>query len=224
MDKQLKLFAALFIGIPVILWLVFSLFAIPAFKTKFATDSYTIATKIETIAKFSNGERMYSPIFHYTIQDKNYIHTTNSSTSNKSFSNKIYYNSKNPNICISEFELITFYTSVIILAIISIPMMWIGFKVLNVALFKIKKFKKLTQRGKLIKNLPCKIIPANITFNDQKGYYIEIEYEIQGGNILNLKSEVKFNKYPDNQTTAELLIDPLDAKNYFIDFNINLQH
>ena len=47
-----------------------------------------------------------------------------------------------------------------------------------------------------------------------QGYVVEVEY-----NGLKLKSELKY-QIDIRRNTADLLIDPLDAKNYFIDFDI----
>lgn len=82
---------------------------------------------------------------------------------------------------------------------------------------KIKNLEKLSTTGVLIKNLEYKIKMSD------KGYQkcIEVEYTTSSGEKIALLSEGKFNEILVSKNgTADLLIDPNDTTNYFIDFEI----
>ena len=190
-------------------------------KTKINSDTYTMASRVEISSywsKSSSGStlRMYSPVFFYNVDGKEYSCSTGSASSVKPSleGNKIFYNSKNPKSCISEYDFKQNCISVGIFFIVALPGFIIGLFVLLKAIAKSNKNKDLAQHGQLIKDIPCKIVPSNITYNGSKGYIIELEYE---GNKL--KSETKFD-IDIRRTTADLLIDPLNHKNYFIGFDI----
>ena len=84
-----------------------------------------------------------------------------------------------------------------------------------------KKLKVLSQKGLLIKNMPYKVKPTGTVVNGKKIYAIEVQYELDNGTIIPLQSEAKYDGVlarPDG--TVDLLIDPDDLTNYFIDFEI----
>lgn len=190
-------------------------------KTKLNCDTYTTATKIEFNSHWTNSNNkpktiMYSPVFFFNVNNKEYFCSTGSSSSYKPnlFDSKVYYNSQNPEYCISEYNLIQDSILAGIFFIVALPIFIFGFYILICAIIGRAKNKKLRKNGQLIKGIPCMIIPSNITVNNRQGYIIELEY--QG---LKYRSETKFD-IDTRRTEADLLIDPLDVKNYFIDFDI----
>ena len=190
-------------------------------KTKLNADAYTMATRVEISTHWSsnsNGSRtlMYSPVFFYNVNNKEFSCSTGGSSSTKPSleNNKIFYNSQNPEYCISEYDYIQNNILVGIFLLVAIPEFIIGLFVLLKAVMQSNKYKRLKQYGQLIKDIPCKIIPSNVTVNDRQGYIVELEYEGS-----KLKSEIKFD-IDVRRNTADLLIDPLDAKSYFIGFDI----
>ena len=80
---------------------------------------------------------------------------------------------------------------------------------------KLKKEKEtvkyLTKNGILVKELPFEIISS-----DSQNLTIKITYQNANGVKIPLTSDVKKMK----QETVDLLIDPNDYSNYFIDFEI----
>lgn len=212
------IFSGLFLFISIVFLIIASAVGYSAISAKISSDAYVIASKVELNSHQSNsGEgTMYSPIFFYIVDNKEYSCATASSLSWKPDINnsKIYYNSKNPSQCISQYDFVSKIVFACIFFIIAIPMFGIGAFVLFIAIRRNIKSKKLLKHGQLIKDVPCKIIPTNITLNGEPGYIVEVEY--QG---FKLKSETKFD-IDVRRNSADLLIDPLNFKNYYIDFDI----
>ena len=201
------------------------LWGVPAIQKRINTDTYTIASRVELNEHWlrSSSGRMlaYSPTFYYNVGEIQYScsgstpsHKADSSIKPDVNNSKVFYNSKSPELCISEYDFIQdcifgFVFLIIALALFVIGLVWFvnGIKqCINIL--------KLIKHGQLIKNIPCRIIPANISIKKKEGYIIELEYNGQ-----KLKSEAKFD-IDVRRNKADLLIDPLDSKIYFIGFNI----
>ena len=86
----------------------------------------------------------------------------------------------------------------------------------------IKKVEYLSKHGMLIKNLKYTIKPVNKKINGNKTiYFIQIIYEIEKGKTMCFRSEPKvLGALGRDDGTVDLLIDPNDYSNYFIDFEI----
>lgn len=90
----------------------------------------------------------------------------------------------------------------------------------------IDKLQKLSKTGILIKNLKYEIKPVAhkddvYSFSGDKVYVIQIRYEFEKGNPHLFQSEPKYlTALGRDDGTADLLIDPDDHSNYFIDFDI----
>ena len=89
---------------------------------------------------------------------------------------------------------------------------------------KVKYINQLSKNGILIKNLPYKLEKnneENIIVPREDIYKIVVEYEIETGKKITFKSEPKYYNLLINKSgTVDLLIDPDDYTNYFIDFEI----
>lgn len=85
----------------------------------------------------------------------------------------------------------------------------------------IDKVKKLSQHGILIKNLPYELKMDKKSSYTKPVYRIKVLYEIEKGRTLSLESEPKYLTTLGRENgTVDLLIDPDDYSNYFIDFEI----
>ena len=85
----------------------------------------------------------------------------------------------------------------------------------------IDKVKKLSQHGILIKNLPYELVMDKKSRYTKPIYKIKVLYEIEKGRTLSLESEPKYlTTLGREDGTVDLLIDPDDYNNYFIDFEI----
>ncbi len=211
------IFSGIFLFVSSVFLIAVFTIGYPTIKAKMTSDAYTIATRVEINShRSSEGKMMYSPVFFYNVNGKEYSCSTGTSSNSKPNidNNKIYYKSQNPDYCISEYDFVQNCIFVGIFFIISIPLFIIGLYVLVCTILGKNQYKKLKQHGQLIKNIPCRILPSSVTMNDRQGYIIELEY--QG---LKLKSGTKFD-IDVRRTEADLLIDPLNPKNYFIGFDI----
>jgi hypothetical protein len=114
----------------------------------------------------------------------------------------------------------TFVTPLIL---IGIPLIFIAVPViaLIVARRKIAKIKILCQHGQLIKNLPYTLEDSNTTVNNNRLQRIVVKYTPPNGIEITLKGDPRWDrKTSDADGKVDLLIDPNDPKNYYIDFNI----
>ena len=86
----------------------------------------------------------------------------------------------------------------------------------------IKKVKELSKNGILIKNLTYKIKPVDKRIKGPMTVYkIQVIYEIEKGKTKCFESEPKYlSALGRDDGTVDLLIDPNDYTNYYIDFEI----
>ena len=85
----------------------------------------------------------------------------------------------------------------------------------------IERVKNLSKIGILIKNMPYEIRPTGTIVNGNPINCIEVQYESKSGKLIPLRSEPKFLEVLGSQDgTVDLLIDPNDITNYYIDFEI----
>ena len=86
---------------------------------------------------------------------------------------------------------------------------------------KIKKYEYLAKNGKLIKGLQYRMTPTGSRVNDRDVMKIIVDYELPSGSWVQLESDGRFDfKMSDSDGLVDLLIDPFDSNNYYIDFNI----
>ena len=84
-----------------------------------------------------------------------------------------------------------------------------------------EKIQKLAKTGTLIKNIPYELTPSNIQVNGRDIYCLKILYKNASGSEIPLISEPKYNNaLGDKDGTCDLLIDPNDYSNYYIDLEI----
>ena len=86
----------------------------------------------------------------------------------------------------------------------------------------IDKVKHLAKNGMLIKNLKYTIKPVKEMIQGNKTVYqIQVIYEIEKGKTKKFLSEPKYlSALGRDDGTVDLLVDPDDYSNYFIDFEI----
>ncbi len=86
----------------------------------------------------------------------------------------------------------------------------------------INKVKYLSQHGMLIKNLKYQIKPEKgMIQGDKTVYRIQVIYEIEKGKTKCFESEPKYlTALGRDDGTVDLLVDPNDYSNYFVDFEI----
>lgn len=189
-------------------------------KEKNSKDAYT--NSIVDIAKYQGSKKYYAPLFYYNVNGEEYTclsraHSVYFSIPKES---KIYYDSQNPSSCISEYEVSLTYEITKIIALMTLPIFLIGL-IISLSLLATKlKIKKLKKNGQLIKGLPCRIKNSSFGIMDLVGFYIQIDYKTKEGTVLALKSDIKYHKHIVNIGKADLLINPINPNEYYIDFNI----
>ena len=95
-------------------------------------------------------------------------------------------------------------------------------KITNPVNRNIKKTKELSKNGILIKNLNYKIKPVDKRIKGPLTVYkIQVLYEVEKGKTKCFESEPKYlTALGRDDGTVDLLLDPNDYNNYFIDFEI----
>lgn len=84
-----------------------------------------------------------------------------------------------------------------------------------------ERVEKLSKTGILIKNLPYEIVPTGTIINGREVYALKVKYRNAQGNEMSLISNPKYDHNINNPSgTADLLMDPNDANNYYIDLEI----
>ena len=168
------------------------------------------------------GTIMFKPIYHYTVNGKNYECTSgvSSNLANIDQVQEIKYQSKNPSKCISPDEgfYILFPSIFLFIGAIFTIIGGIG---LGSVRKKINIYKNLAMTGRLVKGLPYKMVDSELTVNGAKIKKIAVEYKMPDGNTVTLFSDpIMDHQTEDADRLVDLLIDDANPKNYYIDFEI----
>ncbi len=194
------------------------------FLTFNSLDSTTTSTRVEVESYMNDeGTMMYSPVYYYTVNNKDYICGSNSSSNiNPGKTNRtVYYDSKNPENCMTEHSKSSNWLLAVFLLIPTV--------VITVSIIGIRKvskriaiIKELNQKGKLIKNLPYHLEYTGIVINDVPIQRPVIEYTLPSGSTVTLLGDPRHDKRSlDKDGMVDLVIDEDNPDNYFIDFEIN---
>lgn len=166
------------------------------------------------------GTRLYQPSYKFKVNGKEYICKSSVSSSNMPSSESvILYEKVNPSNCSvkNDYKFLYF-----LLIPIGVGIIFIAFG--SYFLFKInkiiKKTKYLNSNGKLIRGIPYTLEDTNISENGIPLKKIVINYTLPNGTTRRLVSDSKANYYNNDDGLVDLLIDPNDENNYFIDFEI----
>ncbi len=187
-------------------------------------DSDILSTRVEVREhEDSDGDIMYSPVYYYRVNGVEYKCTVGSSSSiYPSEENKtIYYNSKNPSDCISEY---TTKTNFYLLFFTILPAACVVFGVIGLKsnIKTVKMAKILNERGTLYKNVPCRVENPNVEVNGRPMIKVIIDYTLPNGQLF--KAEKKMFggvKDIDGNKVVDLLVDEQDLSIYYIAADIN---
>lgn len=187
-------------------------------------DSETISSRVDVKShRDSEGSTMYSPVYYFRVNGIEYsCDSTSSSSINPGDKNKtVYYDSKDPSNCMTEFSK---SNNALLLLPMLIPLLFIGIAVYNFIKIekRIKAINELNQKGKLIKNLPYRLEATGMEVNNRKIMRIVIDYTLPSGSVVKLFGDPRHDgKSIDADGMVDLVIDENDPNNYFIDFEIN---
>ena len=168
-----------------------------------------------------DGDLMYSPVYYYTVNGEQYSCSAGFSSSKRPpSSGTVYYKKGDPKNCMTDYSLGTNWIYFVI-AGVGVLFGAVGFIFLNQSRKHIKKAKYLSQNGKLIKGIPYTMENSNIVVNGRTIQKIAIDYPLPDGQVVHLTGYPRYDrKYEDEDGLVDLLIDPNDPNNYFIDFEI----
>lgn len=187
-------------------------------------DSTVLSTRVEVKSYVNDeGSTMYSPIYYYEVNGQNYSCSSNASSSNNpgTQNKKVYYDSKNPSNCMTEYSKSGNYITLVFLLL---PIMFIIVAVTNIKKVnkRVKAILELNQKGKLIKNLPYRLENTGMTVNNVPVQRPVIDYTLSSGTQVTLYGDPRHDrKHYDADGMVDLLIDESNPDNYYIDFEIN---
>ena len=192
-----------------------------SFTRKSALDGKTKAYHVEWHYHYNDeGSTMYSPTYYYTVDGKNYVCDADSSGGIKNGKGIVYYDTKNPNICMTDFNKSIEYIFLIFL-FLPLIFIFIGGKKILVCLKKGKIARELAISGVLVKGVPYEIINSGMSVNDRKIKAFSIMYTFPDGISRNLISQGIFDHVlKDGDGLCDFLYDPNNYDNYFIDLEI----
>ncbi len=187
-------------------------------------DSSIISTKVEVNSYYDSEESLvYYPTYYYNVNGEDYTCTsTISSSTNPGTSNKkVYYDSKNPTNCMTEYSK---SNNVILLVFLILPLTSIVVAIINMRKInkRVKIINELNQKGKLVKNLQYHLENTNICVNNVQIQRPVVDYTLPSGKIKTLYGDPIYDKKTfDSDGMIDLVIDESNPNNYFIDFEIN---
>ena len=187
-------------------------------------DSKTTSTFVEVKSSIDDeGTTMYSPIYHYEVNGQNYeCSSSYSSSTNPGTDNRtVYYDSKDPSKCMTEYSKSGRWFLVLMMIL---PIICIMIPVLNMIKTKkrIQQIKELNEKGKLVKKLPYRMEGTGLSINGVQILRPVVDYVLPNGTTIELKGDARHDrKSADQDGMVDLIIDESDPNNYFIDFEIN---
>lgn len=222
--KKGKRFYFSFLAVGALFLLIIGGILIFSYVKLISLDSKTISTRVEAnLHHDEDGGTMYSPIYYYEVNGKSYSCSSRVSSSvNPGIENKtVYYNSKNPSDCMTEYSKTVNY---ILLAFLVLPISFIAFAVVYIRKInkRVRKIQELNQKGKLIKNLPYHLENTGMSVNGVSIQRPVVDYVLPSGMTIPLYGDPRHDgKIFDADGMVDLVIDENNPDNYFIDFNIN---
>ncbi len=170
---------------------------------------------------FDRDELTYQAEYIYEVDGEEYICNRLFITSSRpDLGNKtVHYVSSNPGDCIPDEDASLSVYSIFLLLLLFI---FIGSLISVVSYFKIlRKRKYLAKHGDLFKNVEYRIENSNYTVRGKRVKKFIISVKLPNGNLINLESYPRFKDLLyDDDGKVDLLIDPNDLENYYIDLNI----
>lgn len=221
--KKGKKFYFIFLSIGLLILIIFGAIIISNYLKLNSLDSKTLSTSVDANSYYDDGSLLYSPIYYYTVDGFEYSCSSNSSssidpgTSNK----KVYYDSKNPSRCMSEYSKKVDYIFLLFL-LLPFAFIIVGINGIIKINKRIKKIDELNQKGKLVKNLIYHLVDTGMVINNVRIKKPVVEYTLSSGSTITLYGDPRNDrKSYDADGMVDLVIDESNPDNYFIDFEIN---
>ncbi len=222
--KKGKKFFSIFLIVGIVTFIAIGGFLYVGYAKLNSLDSTTISTGLQVSSYVNHeGTTMYKPTYFYMVNGENYSCPSNTSTSIRPESDgvTIYYDSKNPSKCMSEYSKKGNY---ILLIALILPISFLLVAVINMKKInkRLEKIEELNQRGKLIKGLPYRLENTGMVVNNVPVQRPVVEYTLASGSTIPLYGDPRHDrKYSDADGLVDVVIDENNPDNYFIDFEIN---
>ena len=220
--KKGRLVWYVFIAVAVIFLITFGIISFTTLSLQKKYTGEATSYKYEFNYDYdSEGDKMYSPVYYYQVDGKEYTcsSTFSSSTPIGERNKVIYYLPGSPEKCTTGFDFPIWF----ILIFTLMPLSFIALGVVGIRKNAkiVNSVKELNQTGKLVKKIPCRVEDSNVTVNNRRIPRIVIEYQLPDGSFVTLRSEPIYDKKFVNDGYADLVIDINDPSRYYIDKNIN---
>jgi hypothetical protein len=195
------------------------------------TDSHSFnQVSVESEATVVSAERIRSSgssrsntrfniVLHYVVNDKEYVTTVNAGYElDAGRSIKIRYHADNPNeVRIVENDIGALFA--IIFAVVGLPMLIIGVKIIHTTIADRILLKRLISEGYSVMAEVTEVVEANYTVNKATPRHIHCEYK-EGHKVHVFKSRAVFsdpylNVTPENQILV--WVDRKDFTKYYVD-------
>lgn len=171
----------------------------------------------------SRNDIYYSAIYEYIVDGVKYKRVAANYKKNDSAfmeKDKVFYDLENPYKSVVESDLN--------LGVYSILWIILGVFCFVYGTYKfasdtkeIKRVKELSKKGVVVKNVKYKLKKSNVSVSKTNIPCIVVEYEVSPGQFVTLKSRPRLDLLKGvPKDTIDLLIDPNDLTNYYIDFDI----
>lgn len=222
--KKGKNFWYIFLGVGILMLVIFTVIIVGNVTKKNSLDSSTMSTSVEVRETTnSDGDTLYSPTYNYKVGHKEYSCKSNSSSSiyPKTDNKIVYYDSKNPSNCLTEYSLKTNY---ILMAFLLLPAIFLIISIININKIskRLKVIAELNQKGKLVKNLVYHLEDTGMVVNNVPIQRPVVDYTLPSGSVIKLQGDPRHDKKSsDADGMVDLVIDESNPDNYFIDFEIN---
>lgn len=190
---------------------------------KNSLDGEIKATNISWESHYdSDNGTMYRPIYSYEVDGEFYTCRSNTSSSSRSGAKgTVYYDTNNPENCMTDFDN---GSNVIVICFLFLPIIFmiVGGSQIKTAIKNGNKAKRLAQCGILVKGAPYEIINTNVSVNNRRIKAFSITYTFPDGKTRLLKSQGIYDHIlRDGDGLCDFLYDPENYDNYFIDLEIN---
>lgn len=204
-------------------FVILAVIAFGSITRKNALDGETKATTINWESYYdSDNGTMYRPIYSYEVNGESY--TCRSSTSSSSRSGAkgtVYYDTKNPENCMTDFDN---GTNFIVIGFLLLPIIFmiVGGSQIKKAIKNVEKAKRLAQCGVLVKGAPYEIVNTGVSVNNRRIKAFSITYTFPDGKTRLLESQGIYDHIlRDGDGLCDFLYDPENYDNYYIDLEIN---
>lgn len=217
-------FYFIFLIVGLLMLIIFSFLLICNYVRLNKYDEKTISTRVVVDSYIDSDESIqYSPTYYYRVDGREYLCSSDSSSNIRpSNSNKfVYYDSKNPSNCITEYSKSDNNT---LLLCMILPLIFIVIAVINIRKIcrRLKLINELNKKGKLVKNLYYHLENTGLSVNDVEIQRPVVDYTLPTGRVVQLYGDPRHDrKAYDADGMVDLVIDENNPDHYFIDFEIN---